>query len=220
MRRNYITELEKQFKQYINLDIRKMGRLNALHEAMLNHYKSVPKFSRTTTKFVCGSVIKYRKLIEKEIWDYKDFFFNQITFLGKDYNDVLSVITKSKKDLEIAKNKLINSLIIETKNIFKLDDGAILEQLVDLINCRWKTRIEESLSFLTTKFIDILTKLDKVIDDVGLIKQLGLLLTGFEIDYWSDNQVSEFLNSIEAICEELNQPTKEFKDTDKSIKSF
>lgn len=215
---NYITVLEKEFKQYINPNVRKMGRLNALHEAMQTHYKSIPKFGRTTVKFVCSSVINYREIIERETLDYKDFFFNQITFLGKNYNDVLSVITKSKKDLEIVKSKLLESLIKKTRTVFKLGDGPILDQLINLINHRWKTRIEESLDFLTTKFIDVLIRLDKNTSDIGLIEQLGLLLTGFEIDYWSDNQVSEFFNSIKVIYAELEKPENKPKNTDKSIK--
>ena len=195
-----------------------MGRLNALHEAMLNHYKSIPKFSRTTTKFVCNLVVNYREIIERETRDYKDFFFNQITFLGKDYSDTLLAVKKSKKGLEIAKSGLIESLIKETRTVFNLSDDTILSQLTGLINDRWKKKIEESPGFLTTKFIDVLIKLDKNISDTDLVKQLGLLLTGFEIDYWSDNQVSEFSDSIKTIYEELEKPANEPKNTDKSIK--
>lgn len=215
---NYIAALEKEFRQYIDSNVRKMGRLNALHEAMQAHYKSIPKFGRTTAKFVCSSVISYREIIEKETLDYKDFFFNQITFLGGNYNNVLSVVAKSKKDLEIAKSRLLKSLIKKTKTMFKLGDGPILDQLINLINHKWKTRIEENLGFLTTKFIDVLTKLDKNISDTGLIERLGLLLTGFEIDYWSDNQVIEFLNSIKAIYTELDEPENKPKNMDKSVK--
>ena len=101
--------------------------------------------------------------------------------------------------------------------MFKLGDGPILDQLINLINHKWKTRIEENLGFLTTKFIDVLTKLDKNISDTGLIERLGLLLTGFEIDYWSDNQVIEFLNSIKAIYTELDEPENKPKNMDKSV---
>lgn len=215
---NYITKLEKQFRQYINLDIRKMGRLKALHEAILSHYKGIPKFSRTTTKFACDLVIKYREIVEGETRDYRDFFFNQITSLGKDYDDTLLAIENSKKGLEIAKSKLIKSLIEETKTIFNLKDGTILNQFTNLINNRWKAKTEESLGFLTTKFIDVLTKTDKNTDDTDLIEYLGLLLTGFETDYWSDNQVQEYSNSIKEIYDELENPVDEFKDMDKSIK--
>lgn len=215
---NYIMALEKIFGQYINPNVRNMGRLNALHEAMQTHYKSIPKFGRTTTEFVCESVINYRKIIEKETLDYKDFFFNRIASLGENYDDTLSAVTKSKKDLEIAKNKLLKSLIKKTRTVFRLSGDAILGQLINLINHRWKVRTEESLGFLTTKFIDVLIKLDKKSSDADLIERLGLLLTGFEIGYWSDNQVIEFSNSIKAIYAELEKPENKPKNVDKSIK--
>lgn len=208
---NYIAGLENQFQQYINLESRKMGRLKALHEAMLNHYKSISKFSRTTDQFVSKPTLNYRNIIEKETSDYRDFFFKQISKLGENYEDILLIVAEAKENLQTAEHKLTQHLINETKTIFNLQNGVMLEQLMDLVNGRWQGKLEESLSFLTTKFIDVIVKLDKNTSNVNLIEQLGPLLTGFEIGYWSDNQIKEFINSTKDIYNELEKPIEESK---------
>ncbi|WP_077369749.1 hypothetical protein [Anaerosalibacter sp. Marseille-P3206] len=215
----YILFLERKYHNYIDEYAKKKNRLKALHDGILSHYKSISKFGRTTVNHVKESTIKYRKIIEMETENYRDFFFNKLNELGKDYIETGFVISDVKKDLECADIRLIISTEKVIREVFKLEKNkGIATQFLDLYKKRWKKRVEFNLNYLTGKFIRMLETMDINMDDIDIVKQMGLLITGFQFNYWSDEQSKEFINSLKEIYNDLEKSNDNFKLEDGDIK--
>lgn len=216
---NYIQCLEQEYSNYINESTRKKNRLKALHDGMLNHYKNISKFGRTTIEYVGEFTIKYRKLIEESTEDYRDFFFNKLAKLEEDYHETLRIIINVKKDLDSAKSRLIVNAKNSIKEIFKLrKNKSIASQLLDLYKTSWRKRTEFNLNYLTGQFIRIIESIDINVDDGVLANKIGQLITGFEFNYWSDEQNKEFIDSLKEIYNDLEKTADDLTLQDGEIK--
>lgn len=209
---NYISDLELEFNNYINWHNRARNRLNALYDGILSHYKGLTKYSRSTVKNVSESTINYRKMVEKGTEDYRDFFFNEITSLGSDYNKVVRTIFKIKKELETALDFLVAELASQVKNNFELKEkNPIYPQIMQLLNTKWEKRIVGDLEYFTNRFVDLFKENEEFIDDKVLIEQMAALSTGFEISYWGDKQHEEFNSFLKNVFNDLEKTTLENK---------
>lgn len=201
---NYITKLELEYKDFINNDIRKSNRLKALHDGMQSHYKSVSRFSRSSEKAISNEMSVYREIIENDTEDYRDFFFVKMNRLGTDYEERIINIKQSKLELENSVKKLKLELKEILKVIFKLEKETLIQRkLIELINTDWYNNIKGGLSYETNKFIDLILESNKDLPDEDLIESLAVSLTGFELKYWNDKQITDFTEDIKTINNEL-----------------
>lgn len=214
---NYISGLETIYCNYININNRKLNRLKALHEGMLAHYKSVSKFSRTTHYYVEEITAKFRRLIEEQTTDFRDFFFNKLAVLGKDYKEITSSIEAIKHDLSYADQKLIIAIGEEIKRVFNLDNGNISRQLMRLYEEDWSKSAEHNIKYATNRFIKKIRSMGAEINEYELAKQLAFLLTGFDPLYWSDEQLDSFVNSLGDIYVDLKSAGKGYEDEEGSV---
>ena len=215
---DYIQSLEKEYNNYINENDRKKNRLKALHDGMLNHYKSISKFGRTTVNYVKEYTIKYRKLMEIETEDYRDFFFNKLTRLGKNYVETLNIIIDAKKDLESTDIRLIMDVENSIREIFKLEQNkSSASQFLDLYIEKWGKRAEFNLNYLTGQFLKMIETIDNM-DDIDIVNKMGLIITGFEFSYWGDEQNKEFINLLKEIYKDLEKNVDSLELDDGEIK--
>lgn len=200
----YIKLLEEKFGEYIIESTKKKNRLKALHDGMLHHYKSISKFGRTTKDYVGKYTIMYRELIEEPIKDYSDFFFNKLINLGENYKETIDIITVVKNELESTENRLIANAKRMIRDIFKLRKNKnIANQLLDLYENNWKKRAEFNLNYITSQFIRVIKNININTDDTKITQIIGKLITGFELNYWSDEQNKEFNESLKEIYGDL-----------------
>jgi hypothetical protein len=184
---------------------------------MLAHYKSVSKFSRTTHYYVEEITAKFRRLIEEQTTDFRDFFFNKLAVLGKDYKEITSSIEAIKHDLSYADQKLIIAIGEEIKRVFNLDNGNISRQLMRLYEEDWSKSAEHNIKYATNRFIKKIRSMGAEINEYELAKQLAFLLTGFDPLYWSDEQLDSFVNSLGDIYVDLKSAGKGYEDEEGSV---
>lgn len=200
----YINELEDIYQGYISHDNKSLNKLRTYYEGIKTHYRSISKFARTTEKYVATNTIAYRNLIETDVKDYRNFFFDQLTELGKDYSETIKNIELAKHELEFADQNLLSMLIAETRRTFILDEKPLIKQLKDLIKGQWSRRLEHNMKYKTNKFIDVVKNAAEEIRDLDLMKEIARSLTDFELVYWSDRQVEALKEDLVEIYSELN----------------
>lgn len=200
----YISALESLFEDKIAPGALSKNRLKAIYEAMLSHYKGVSKFSRTTMMYVSESTMEYRKLLEKNHSSYTKFFFEDSIKLTGDLETSFEMIKNSKNDLDNAIYVLFNDLKSVLSNVtgVKYSNG-IGVGISELYNNDWQKKRIKSFDYYTNVFLDYAEKINVNLSDETILSQLGKLITGIEVTYWSDNHRIEFENKLTSIYNTL-----------------
>lgn len=203
---DYLDSLEQIFLDYIQENALAKNRLKAIYEAMLSHYKNVPKFARTTQKYISSEAKAYRTLLEKPQTNYSTFLFNSLIEFGGNFTDTINLIKRTKVELENCLTSLSNELASSVCIIFNAPTTTSLGVLFhQRYHSDWKNKRQKSYDYYTNAFLEFASHVDESDLDSNLILKLSKALTGFELLYWNDSHNDEFSNHLKEVKAKIDE---------------
>lgn len=202
---DYLDALEQVYEDYINKTALSKNRLKAIYEAMLSHYKNVPKFARATKKNISPEAKAYRKILEKTYTNYSAFLFNDLHKLGGSYIGTIETIKRIKVELESCLIDLSNELSISVCNLFNVPTTTSLDELFrDGYKTNWVHKRQKSFDYYTNAFLEFASRVQVGESDFDLVLRLSKALTGFELIYWNDSHQDEFVGHLKEVKTKLD----------------
>lgn len=199
--KSYIMELEKLFASYLNSASK--NRLKELHFAMNRHYSAVSKSARTTEKYVSEKTKKYREIMSLSYKDYNAFFFEVLTELGSDYDEIIKIVANAKKELEDVPGRQTQSVKGIIVNTFKLSgENDIWDELKQLFIHKWQSKRQRLLDYQITALFEVI-ETEHSADDHVWINRIANAVTGFEIEYWNDDKETELRECLAKILRQI-----------------
>ncbi len=194
---NYILELEKLFNDYIDYEHRKKNRLAALYEGIKTYYKRLPKFTRETS-YISENAQRVRQIMSNDYVDYKKLFFD-IFLQNNSFKVASGNICSAKKELDSFLDKF--KIKYSKKIASNFDDNQNdLEKSISYWFKNIDTQVKEHIFDLKTNlFIKYINEFDKNCFLEGLIKTL----TGFDIEYFTDELAKKMIMEVEDIKQQL-----------------
>lgn len=211
----YIEKLEKLFEKYL-AGTKGTNRLKRLYTAMNSHYASISKSARTTEKYVSDEAVKYRDILNVTHTDYNKFFFETLTEIDEDIQRLDVRIKNIKNELEVVPEKLIRKAEKAIRDVFDIeDDLSIVKGLTDLYMTKWEEKSSKAFDYSTNSFLEYISSVGDV-SDSQVVETLAKILTGFEIEFWSDSKVDDFAEILRTVLTKLNdyEPSDELGEGD------
>ena len=185
---SYILELEDIFKNYIDYEYRNKNRLGSLYKGIIKYYIRLPKFTRETS-FVSDNTHRIREIMSNEYLDYKDLFFN--IFPGElCYDSTARIIKEAKGELdeflinfEKDYSQKVATIFGDSENGIKNSIEASNKLNPEARNYMFDLRTNLFLKYVESPEEEYLR---------GLIK----ILTGFDLEYVTDEIVHEFIDDL------------------------
>lgn len=212
---DYIEKLEKIYEKYL-AGSKGTNRLKRLYTAMNSHYASISKSARTTEKYVSNEAVQYRDILNVTHTDYNKFFFETLTKIDDDIQRLDIRIKNIIYELEAVPKKLIRKAEKAIRDIFDIkDDISIVKGLVDLYTAEWEEKSSMAFDYSTNSFLEYISNIGDM-SDGQLVESLAKILTGFEIEFWSDSKVDDFAEILRTILTKLNdyEPSNELGEGD------
>lgn len=207
---NYILELESIFKDFIDYKYRRKNRLAALYEGVKKYYKSLPKFTRETD-LISANAKRMRTVLSNDYNDYKKLFFSTITG-GYSYDDTINNVSNAKQEMDEFIDNFKKQYSKKIGTIFK-SNGDNLKSSIDnwfkQLDFQIKSHIFDLKTNLFIKYLE--SPSDAFLD--GLIKTL----TGFEIEFLSDELAENVVIDLSNIKEKIELIEKEKRDYDNKL---
>lgn len=207
--KEFVEKLEILFGDYVNSSSK--NRLKELHNAMNRHYTAIPKSARTTEKYVSERTKKYREIMGLTYKDYNAFFFEELSELGNDYDEIISSITKAKDELEHVVDKQVETICSIIKTSFGLKKVETWKALKDEFLPKWKVKKQRLLDYQVTAVFNVLDS-EQSEDSYLWVNRIANAVTGFEIEYWNDEKEDELSNCLIKIKKQFDE-TPEVVDT-------
>lgn len=146
--------------------------------------------------------VNYRNLLNVTHTDYNKFFFEELASI-EDIQNLDIRIGTIKQELEDVPKRMINEakkVIIDT---FGLDNNMPLEsQLKTIYESDWVVKSTKAFDYSTNLFLDYCKLLDNEGDD-QIVDKLAKIMTGFETEYWTDDKVYDFSDSLKAVLSKI-----------------
>jgi len=200
--RKYIADLEEIFKTYLNVGSK--NRLKELYKAMNAHYSSISKIARSTDKYVSEKTKKYRDILSITHKDYYKFFFEDLLVIDSDLEKLVYTMQQVKLELEnviILQNKEVEKAI---KTIAVINADSLIKGLKQIYDESWKAKSEKAFDYQTNMFLEALQAVEKYSLDSDCVAELAKIITGFELEYWTDSSIIEFEEVFKQIIDKLN----------------
>lgn len=198
----YIEALEKTFAGFLHGETR--SRLKRLHEAMNSHFASVSKSARTTERYVSEATKQYRDLMSVTYKDYNAFFFEVLTQINEDIEELPFQIKKIKEELEnviVLQDQECEKAIRRVLSINEKERlGAWLKKRY---SDSWEKKAQKIFDYQTSSFLDFTKSINQNLTDMEITRALANAITGFEIDYWNDSKLDDFEDSLSRIVSQI-----------------
>lgn len=202
---DYYDALAELFSEYINQVALGKNRVKAIYDAMLLHYKNIPKFSRTTTKFVSSKTTEYRKLMAKTTTNYSEFLLTALGGLGQDLDDSLNTIKNAKLELENVLYHVTGEIASKVNFIFGFPkESALSTALSTKYKEDWEKKRQKSFDYYTNAFLELASGVANGDSDSQVVGMLSKALTGLELSYWNDSHCEELVQRLAEIKEKLD----------------
>lgn len=211
---HFIETLEEIFGDYL-AGTKGTNRLKRLYSAMNSHYASVSKSARTTEKYVSNEAKRYRDILNVTHTDYNRFFFDTLTEI-EDAQHLEIRIRSIKRELEDVPGKLKKKAEKALREALNADENAeLVSVLKELYKSEWKEKSSKAFDYSTNSFLEYVSTLDSL-SDQQIIEAIAKLLTGFEIDFWSDSKVDDFAEILRTVVSKLDayEPSDELGEGD------
>lgn len=214
----YISGLEELFKEYLNPLAK--NRLKELHKAMNVHYSSIPKIARSTDKYISQKGKHYRDIMSISYKDYYKFFFEDLMAIDDDFESLKYSLEKIKKELEGVVQLQKSEVLKRTKGVLTIDASTkLVNALLENYKTNWKQKEMKTFDYQTNAFLEYVQGINLSMDENECVCELAKIVSGFELDYWSDSTVDEYEDSLALIIQKLNgyEPKKELGDNELQI---
>ena len=200
----YIEALEDIFRAYLPKgDTR--NRLEELFKAINSHYASISKSARTTEVYVSDIAKEYRNILSISYKDYNGFFFEVLPKLNGNLQELVVQIRNIKQELETVSDKQYIRVLRVIKQIFEVGENAdLIAFLQELYNESWESKSHKAFDYTTNSVLDLVSKA-KTMDENTFVYDLAKAVTGFELDYWTDNKISDFEETLKNAVNRLNE---------------
>ncbi len=203
--RDFISKLESRFKDYIEKTLYAKNKMEAIYDAMFTHYKMASKFARTTEKYVSDKTKAYRRMMVKSYSNYSLFVLHKLKKFGGDYLTSYALIKQSCDELDVSLQKMQKEVIERIFDVLSLDRTLNLKNaLYQKYKSEWEEKRNKSFDYYTNSFLEFCSKSNEYEDDNGLLNTLSRIITGFETNYWNDDNKDEFVERIEEVNSKLS----------------
>lgn len=189
----YIENLESIFDSYIS---KENNRLKSIYDAIMLHYKNISKYARTTQK-ISNTTKNYRNIMNKSYSNYHKFFFDTLCKLS--INDIIF----SKNELETTINDITLKVKNEILSLFGYSTDLI-SMFMELYQTQWSNKKSKIFDYYTNQFLNVVSELTFNSNEVDLINKLSKIMVGFEISYWNDTHLDNFIQKLTDIKNTLN----------------
>lgn len=213
----YIEALEGIFKEYLPKGD-SLNRLEELFKAINTHYASISKSARTTEIYVSDIAKEYRKILNMSYKDYNGFFFNVLPGLNGNLQELVVQIKNIKQELEDVSNKQYARVLRVIKQVLELDESDnLLENLRKLYKTSWERKSHKAFDYTTNSVLDLVSRIESA-DERSFVHDLAKAVTGFELNYWTDNKINDFEEGIRDTLNRLNDYNPEEKLSEGEMK--
>lgn len=214
--KEYIKALECLFGSYLNTTSK--NRLKELHYAMNRHYSSLSKSARTTEKYVSDKTKMYREIMSLSYKDYNAFFFEVLSRLGTDYEEILKIVTNAKNELEEVPSRQVQSIKGIVANAFKLSkDSSLWDNLKRLFVDNWQSKRQRLLDYQVTALFEVMEN-EQSAEDCVWTNRIAIAVTGFEIEYWNDEKEIELAECLAKILRQIEEAPSGEERTENEIR--
>ena len=199
----YIETLEKIFEGYLP-EGDSLNRLEKLFKAMNSHFASVSKSARTTEIFVSDNTRKYREIMSLSYTDYNYFFFSVLPEINSDLQELAQQIKMIKDELESVSAKQLDYISHIVMNVFNVSGREdLMQHLQKLYQFEWKAKRDKAFDYTTNAVLDLVSKAGGLSEE-SFIRKLAKIVTGFEIEYWTDEKIADFKKKLEESVNKIN----------------
>lgn len=194
---DYILSLENLFKDYIDYEYRNKNRLGSLYEGIKKYYRGLPKFARETS-LVSEETQKIRNIMSNEYLDYKELFF--VILPGKfSYNLVVDKVKIAKDELDKFLDNLKEDFSKKIASIFGDEREGIKNSIEN-----WFSNLDPDVKdymfdLRTNLFIKYIQSPEE-----EYLRGLVKMLTGFDLEYISDEIVYELIDGLVIIKNKMD----------------
>ena len=200
----YIEALENIFRDYLP-EGDGLNRLEELFRAINAHYASISKSARTTEVYVSEIAKSYRKILSLSYKDFNGFFFTTLPTLNSNLQELVIQIINIKNELESVSEKQYARAFRVIKQVFGVDENEdLMTALCDLYNESWEAKSKKVFDYTTNGVLDLVSRADKLKED-NFVFELAKSVTGFELNYWSDNKINDFEEVLRETVYRLNE---------------
>lgn len=200
----YIEALEDVFKDYLPKGDT-LNRLEELFKAINTHYASISKSARTTEVYVSDIAKDYRNILNMSYKDYNGFFFNILPKLNGNLQDLVVQIKNIKQELETVSDKQYTRVLRVIKQVFGVDETEdLLVTLQKLYKESWESKSHKAFDYTTNSVLDLVSKAGST-DESVFVYDLAKAVTGFELNYWTDNKINDFEEVLRDTINRLNE---------------
>ena len=200
---SYILGLEDIFKAFVSKDAK--NRLKELFEAMNKHFVTISKSARTTNKYVSEDTKHYRDIMSVTCKDYNKFFFEVLPQINSDLQMLVVQMQNIIKELHCVTELQLETLEKAVRTALNLKkEDAISQYLSVKFEDEWKSKMFKSFDYQTSAMLDYLSTMNPEISDLEIIKELGRIVTGFEVEYWNDSKVEDFYETFTKMITQLD----------------
>ena len=136
--------------------------------------------------------------------DYNAFFFETLCMLGKDYDEILKIISNAKDELESVVEKQVSAGKRIIKDAFKLELNAAWGELRDMYLEDWLIKRQRLLDYQTAAVFEVI-ETETSEDDYIWVNRFANAVTGFEIEYWNDEKEVELEQCLTKIFRQFEE---------------
>ena len=200
----YIEALEDTFRKFLPKEDTR-NRLEELFKAINTHYASISKSARTTEVYVSDIAKEYRNIMSISYKDYNSFFFDVLPRLNRNLQELVLQIRNIKRELETVSEKQYIRVLRVVKQIFEVGEtDDLMASLQKLFNDNWESKSHKAFDYTTNGVLDLVSKA-KSMDENLFVCDLAKVVTGFELNYWTDNKINDFEEALRDSVNRLNE---------------
>ena len=215
LQKGFVEKLEALFSEYINTSSR--NRLKELYNAMNRHYTSIAKSARTTEKYVSSKTKKYREIMGMSYKDYNAFFFQVLSTLGVDYDEIIASISRAKFELENVVQKQVESISYIVKLSFGMNSDSSWNDLKTEYLPRWERKKQRLLDYQVTALFDVIAT-EASENSYTWATRIANAISGFEIEYWNDEKETELANCLLRIRKQFDETSEVIETSENEIR--
>ncbi len=199
----YISGLETLFGKY--LPKKSKNRLKELLDAMNTHFANVSKSALTTDRYVSDKTKQYRDIMSVSYKDYNAFFFDVLTKIDNDFNNLLVQLDAIKKELENVVNLQMSDANKLIRNMFgiKADEG-LGKWFSGKYERDWSSKAHKVFDYHTNAFLEYVKNIDLNKKDEEIIQDLANVITSFGVDYWNDSKIEDFEDTLKKAISQID----------------
>ena len=199
----YIEALEGIYSEFLPRE-NNINRLEELFKAINAHYASVSKSARTTEVYVSDIAKTYRDILNLSYKDYNAFFFETLTQINGDLQELVIQIKNIKDELDSVGEKLYSRTVRAIKQVFDVDESdELMQSIQDLYRNDWEEKGQRAFDYTTNNILELVSRSFEM-DEKDFVLELARVVTGFELAYWGDNKVTDFEEILEKAVNNLN----------------